>query len=297
MPRPVDVGLLDSWQLSLHDKSPRTVQMYRGVLDMFAAWLVDTERPALHEVTRRDCEGWFTEQREAGRAKATMRSRWIALRSFYNWAHLEDEVDANPMERVKVSRAEPDPPDVLTDDDLRALLKATEGRSFNERRDHAIIRTMVAAGLRASELVGLRLDDVDLASRIVAVHHAKGDRMRYVRIDPTTAAAIDRYKRVRARHRFADRPNLWVGHRGPMTRKGLGPMLVKRAEQAGIGHVHPHQLRHTWAHRYLRRGGQEGDLQRLGGWENTDVMRRYGSAMAADRALAAYDDVAPMEGL
>jgi integrase len=71
-------------------------------------------------------------------------------------------------------------------------------------------------------------------------------------------------------------------------------MLRTRAEQAGVGHVHPHQLRHTWAHSYLQAGGNEGDLQRLGGWENADIMRRYGAARAVDRALAAYDNVNPM---
>lgn len=74
-------------------------------------------------------------------------------------------------------------------------------------------------------------------------------------------------------------------------------MLNKRAEEAGVDHVHPHRLRHTWADRWLRAGGNEGDLQRLGGWESAEIMRRYGAARAVDRALAAYDSVDPMAGL
>ena len=74
-------------------------------------------------------------------------------------------------------------------------------------------------------------------------------------------------------------------------------MLSKRCEIAGVDHIHPHQLRHTWADRWLAAGGNEGDLQRLGGWENSDVMRRYGAARAVDRALASYDTTNPMEGL
>jgi integrase len=74
-------------------------------------------------------------------------------------------------------------------------------------------------------------------------------------------------------------------------------ILSKRATAAGIGHVHPHMLRHTWADAYLSGGGNEGDLQKLGGWENSDIMRRYGSARATDRALAAYDDVDHMRDL
>jgi integrase/recombinase XerD len=82
-----------------------------------------------------------------------------------------------------------------------------------------------------------------------------------------------------------------------MSRKGVPEMLAKRAREAGIGHVHPHQLRHTWADRWLAAGGSEGDLQRLGGWESPEIMRRYGESRAVDRALAAYDTIDLMGSL
>ncbi len=118
-----------------------------------------------------------------------------------------------------------------------------------------------------------------------------------MRFDAATVAALDRYKRIRARHRLANLSAFWIGFRGPLTRKGLGPIFDKRSTQAGIGHIHPHQLRHTFASRWLAAGGNEGDLQRLGGWENADVMRRYGAAQGVDRALDAYDRIDIMEGL
>lgn len=103
-------------------------------------------------------------------------------------------------------------------------------------------------------------------------------------------------KRIRARHPYASLPWLWIGFRGRMTRKGVPTMLNKRAAEAGVRHVHPHQLRHTWADRWLSAGGNEGDRQRLGGWESAEIMRRYGEARAVDRALTAYDAVNPTEG-
>jgi site-specific recombinase XerD len=223
-----------------------------------------------------------------------MRSRWIALRNLYGWCVDEDELDASPLERVRVEKSNPPAPDVLTDDDIAKLLKACEGRGFYERRDLALIRFMLATGVRVSEATDLTLEDVDLRNRVAHVRHGKGDRARLVRFDAATAAAIDRYIRARARHRFAHLPALWIGHRGKMTRKGVPSMLDKRAAQAGVDHVHPHQLRHTWADRWLRLGGNEGDLQRLGGWESSDIMRRYGEARAVDRALAAYDRINPL---
>jgi len=295
-------ALVESWQLSLHGKATRTVKHYLDEVWRFAHWLLENDRPVsapgdLLAVERRDIEAWLTAQRAEGRAQATMRNRWVALRNLYGWALAEGEIEASPLERVVVAKGNPPAPDVLTDDDLKLLLKACEGKDFYARRDLAQIRLMLATGLRVSEVCDVALGDLDLVNRIVAVRHGKGDKARLVRFDAPTAAALDRYKRVRARHRYAGLPWLWIGYRGRTTRKGIPEMLAKRAEAAGIGHVHCHQLRHTWADRWLRSGGNEGDLQRLGGWESSEIMRRYGEARAVDRALNAYDTINPMGNL
>jgi site-specific recombinase XerD len=245
-------------------------------------------------VERRDVEAWIADQQARGLAKATIRGRWIALRNLYGWLVDEDELDVSPLAKVRVPKPDAPPPDVLDASSVKALLKACEGRAFEDRRDAALIRFMAATGLRVSEVCGLELGDIDYLNRLATVRSGKGDKARVVRFDPATAAALDRYRRARGRHRHAGRRELWIGFRGPLTRKGVPAILDKRAAMAGIGHVHAHQLRHTWAHRWLAAGGTEGDLQRLGGWANAEVMRRYGSAMAADRALAAYDTVDPM---
>lgn len=296
-------ALLASWELSLHQHQPRTVALYLQEARRFAAWLDGRDgahgaHGDLLAVTKRDVEAWLGDLRARGLAQATMRSRWIALRNLYGWAAKEGEIDASPLERVTVSKGNEPAPDVLDATTLVLLLKSLAGTDFYSRRDLALFRLMLATGLRVSEACGLTPGDVDLRNRVVTVAHGKGDKARIARFDPATAAALDRYLRIRARHgRHAASPALWIGFRGPLTRKGVATILNGRARRAGLGHIHPHQLRHTWASRWLAAGGQEGDLQRLGGWENAEVMRRYGSARAVDRALSAYDQVNPMEGL
>jgi site-specific recombinase XerD len=292
-------ALIESWRLSLHDKSPRTVDLYLREVRRFAIWLAATDRPEessgdLLVVDRQDVEAWIRDMQGAGRAKATIRSRWIALRNFYGWLVEEEELDQSPLARVRVPKPDPPPPDVLTPDRLTALLRACEGRSFEDRRDAALIRFMLATGLRVSETCDLEVGDIDLSLRLATVRSGKGDKARVVRFDPATAKALDRYLRARARHRYARRRDLWIGYRGPLTRKGVPAILDKRTAMAGIGHVHAHQLRHTWAHRWLTNGGAEQDMMRLGGWANGEVMRRYRAAQAVDRALAAYDNIDPM---
>ena len=290
-------ALLESWELSLHAKRPRTIELYLTEVRRFAAWLAANDKAGggdLAAVTKRDVESWLGDMRGRGLSQATMRSRWIALRSLYGWAAEEGEVEENPVARVKVEKANPPAPSVVTPEDLAALLKACQGQDFYARRDYAMIRTLIATGLRVSELVALEQSDLDLRNRVASVRDGKGGRARIVKFDAGTAAALDRYKRIRARHRFAGDSALWIGHRGPMSRKGVPETLAKRAKQAGIGHVHPHQLRHTWADRWLAAGGSEGDLLKLGGWESAEIMRRYGESRAVDRALGAYDQIDPM---
>ena len=69
---------------------------------------------------------------------------------------------------------------------------------------------------------------------------------------------------------------------------GIAQMLKRRCRKAGIDELHPHQFRHTAAHRWLVRGGSEGDAMRLLGWRSRVMLDRYGAALAASRAEAAY---------
>jgi site-specific recombinase XerD len=280
-------ALITSWQLALHDRADTTRVLYADVVRRFAATLPS----GLLEATRRDCQAYFAGLRELGRSQATMRSRWIALRNFYGWATAEEEITENPMAGVKVAKPDPPPPTMPDDDDVAKLLKVCAGKEFHQRRDLAMIRLAAATGMRVAELVALKVEDVDLANRLVVIHHGKGDRRRVARIDAETGHALDRYLRTRARHRFAARPELWLSRFGAFKRKGAMAMLPRRCDEAGIPRLHWHLLRHRYAHTFLARGGQEGDLAKLGGWEDATVMRRYGASLAVDRALAAYDEM------
>lgn len=300
MAEAADRGLLRSWELHLRSigRSPRTIELYLKTLGGFTKWLTDHGRDGgLLAVRRADVTEWLAGLRDAGLSENTVRNRWIALRSLYRWLVEEEEIAENPLARINVTRPETPPPDVLRDEDLRALLRACQGKDFKDRRDYAIIRLLAGTGMRLAECASLQEADIDLMQRLVVIHKGKGGKTRIVRIDSETASAIDRYLRVRARHRCAGLPDLWIGHRGRFGSKGIQAIVPQRAEMAGLGHVHVHQLRHSYAHRFLERGGTEGDLQLLGGWEDPKVMRRYGSALAADRALAAADRIDVLGGL
>ena len=189
-------------------------------------------------------------------------------------------------------------PQVISEDHLAALLDVTKGRQFAERRDHAIFRILIDTGMRRGELADLLVSDVDLDGQVILVSRSKTKRGRLVPIGTKTAASIDRYLRVRTGHREATTPRLWIGHRGNFTGEGVRQMLIKRCKEAGIPQIHPHQFRHTAAHRWLIAGGQEQDLARIAGWAPGSVMlSRYGASAATERAREAHRRLAPGDSL
>src|SRR5215217_5777757 len=92
--------------------------------------------------------------------------------------------------------------------------------------------------------------------------------------------ALERYLRVRTRHKHAELPWLWIGLRGRLTAYGVVMMLRRRGRQAGLPGLHPPQFRHTSAHQWLAEGGGETDLMRLAGWKSRFMLQRYGASAA-----------------
>lgn len=284
--------LVASWTLALRSdrKSPSTIKSY---LDGVTQYLDLCEQDGLPPLDRGSLRTFVASMMDAGREPATARARQLAVRRFSAWLAEEREISVDPFLGVKAPKLDTKVTEPLTDAQLQALLKACtppkgadRATELRHRRDEAILRFMLETGTRAGEVVALQVADVDLLAGTATVRRGKGGKGRVVPFGPHTAKAIDRYLRLRRTHRLADAaPDLWLGDRGKgFTYDALHKTLRQRADAAGIEGFHPHLMRHTAAHRWLKAGGSEMGLMAVAGWTRPDMLMRYTKAQAAARA-------------
>lgn len=269
------------------DLSPRTIYLDEASVRMFCAWLAEDERPEiLEEMTRGALTAWLAGLTDL-HEPATVAIRFRALRGFCRWLEAEGIVTVSPMQGLKQPSVRTKPVPVIKDEHLSALLKTCSSRSFADRRDEAIIRLLLDCGLRVSELTSLTAGDIDLDDDSAEVL-GKGRKPRRVYLSSKTVRALDRYIRARRESKHRSTPELFLGNRGKLTPDGVRQMLNRRADAAGLPHLHPHMFRHTVAHDHLMSGGQERDLKRLMGWSSDLMLERYGASAADVRAREAH---------
>ena len=287
---------LDSFLLSLEAENlaAKTRRTYGEAVELFGRFLAARGMPIDPGTSRREPVEAFLADQVARWRPMTARNRYLALKRFFDWLTDEGLIDASPMARTRPPRVPEEPVPLVPEETVKAILRACEGKALADRRDAAMIRLLLDSGARRSEVAALTVDAVDLREKIATVL-GKGRRPRIVTFGSRTALAIDRYLRERRLHRDAERPELWLGHRGPVTSDGIAQILERRCAKAGLSRIGAHAFRHLFAHAMLSSGMQETDLMRLAGWRSRQMVARYAAAAGTDRAIAAYRRLAPSD--
>ncbi len=181
-------ALLPSWEISLQAerKSPNTIKAYGDSVRAFLAWSARHGRAAALE---RRTVAAFTSALLAdhGAAAATANVRHRSLRRFSAWLAEEGELAADPLLGIRPPKLDKKIVPKLTDDELRLLLKACDGKGLADRRDEAIVRLATEAMCRADELLAMTVDDVDLRRGLATITRGKGGKGRIVPFGPDRA--------------------------------------------------------------------------------------------------------------
>jgi integrase/recombinase XerD len=279
--------------------SRNTLEAYRSDLQQYGKFLsrhrVDALSAAPSDVAAFVCE--LAEGHEGRRpvAPATLQRKIACLRSFYRQLRREHLIDYDPTAELRPPRSGARLPKVLSRDEVAKLLAQPRGTTPAAVRDRALLETIYACGLRASEAVTLELCELDLEAGILRAR-GKGSKERIVPIGSKAIQSLEAYLRT-ARPRLVgvrDERRVFVNLTGgALSRQGLYKIVQRHARSAGLERkMSPHTLRHTFATHLLAGGCDLRSLQEMLGHADIGTTQVY-THLSAERLRDVYFDAHP----
>ena len=267
-----------------------TIRNYRKDLDSLRRLL--GEKP-WEQVDLLALRHFVVEQRTKGLSKATVARQVATIRSFFRFLCRDGYLAANPALGLTRPKQDRHLPHFLSVEEASRLVQAPLGDGLASLRDRAILETLYSAGLRVSELVGLRLRDVDLISQTIRVM-GKGKKERLVPVGSYSVRAIRQYlKALGPDGENADGPIFRNRLRGRLTDRSVRRILNRYIVQASIHQkISPHSLRHSFATHLLDRGADLRSVQELLGHSNLATTQIY-THVTTERMKKVYETAHP----
>ena len=250
-----------------------TLESYKRDLDRLQTWATANGQQ-LSELTRADLRKWIASLSREGLAPTSVSRAVSATRGFFKFLMLDGHIKIHPAEDLDTPQRFSYLPKFLTEEEINRLLAAPDVSTAEGIRDRAVLEVMYATGLRVSELVDLKLNDVDLLAGLL-VCHGKGNKERRVPLGKSAIHWLQQYFAVKAGFGKQTSPNVFL-HRGrPFTRHFAWSMIKRHSTNAGIKDVSPHTLRHSFATHLLQHGADSRSVQALLGHEDISTTQIY----------------------
>ncbi len=275
-----------SW-LAARNCSPRTIANYSRCLTAFTSW---SGKP-WEQIQLDDLRGYLFERMKVGEARATIRLRFAALRSFFRHRREQRGLTVPPVEALQLPRGKRALPMVLTESQAEDLVRAPESSpkfrqtvAWASARDSAILELFYSSGLRLEEMAALDVRDIDAGQGTVRVT-GKGEKTRLAPVGRAALDAIAGY-RIQAGVRVGA---LFLGKsRTRLGRRSLWAIVKKAALAAGLPpSVSPHKLRHTFATHLLDHGADLRSVQEMLGHASLSTTQIY-THVSVQRLIEAY---------
>jgi integrase/recombinase XerD len=263
--------------------SNSTIAAYRQDLRDFQVWLQKSSlaRP-LKEITYDDLSLFVSALAEQNQKPASISRKISTLRQFFKFGCLELGLESNPTELLKAPKNKPPLPKTISEKEVTSLLEAVDNLAQSRGtahprflRDRAMIYLLYASGLRVSELVGLKLSQIDLQAGYLRIH-GKGGKERVTPFAKTAGDRLQEYLDIRSKF-DPQTDEVFIGHAGSaITRQAFWKILKSLAGQAGISaSLSPHTLRHSFATHLLHSGMDLRSLQMLLGHSDLSTTQIY----------------------
>lgn len=233
---------------------------------------------SLTEVSENDLHLLLTTLRDLGISPRSQARLIAGMRSFFKFLRMEGYIVNDPSELIESPQINRELPDVLSVEEIDAMIAAIPSGKDESLRNHAIIETLYGSGLRVSELVATRISRIDLKEALMIVE-GKGNKQRLVPVSPTAVDLITEY--LHARSLLKIQPSgqdiLFLNRRGaPLSRVMVFYIIRDLAALAGIQKtVSPHTLRHSFATHLLEGGANLRAIQEMLGHESISTTELY----------------------
>jgi integrase/recombinase XerD len=289
-----------TWLAVERGRAPSTLVAYRRDLTRYATWLAGRGL-AVDTVGEADLASFVASESAAGRSPATVARVAVAVRSLHRFLSIEHEGRADPGADVEAPRVPAGLPKALDEAQVAALLDGVTGDRPVDRRDLAMLEVLYGTGLRAAELVGLSMADVDLDGGLLRAF-GKGRKERIVPLGRLARQSLERWfdpggrpelVPSQWRHR-GDAEAVFLNQRGSrLTRQGAWLVIKSRADAVGLGGVvWPHVLRHSCATHMLDRGADIRAVQELLGHASISTTQTY-TKVTTERLRTVYEPAHP----
>jgi integrase/recombinase XerD len=258
--------------------APNSVEAYARDLRRYAEHLEHLGVRSWDRVGRTEIQAHLAELLRRGLSARSQARALSAIRSLHRLLFAERITPLDPADEIEAPRAGRRLPELLSHEEMGRLLSAPDPRTAAGARDRAMLELLYATGVRVSELVGLKLNDLNLETRML-VARGKGNKERLVPVGAPAAEAVRAYlgsarERLLRGRRTKD---LFVTPRGRgLTRQGFAKLLTRYARSAGIRRtVSPHRLRHSFATHLLEGGADLRAVQEMLGHADVSTTQIY----------------------
>jgi len=255
-----------------------TLEAYSNDLTEYIHWVDEGFKGALGEIQEKDLRLYFLRKREQGISARSMARKTSSIKNFYRFLQKQGHLSENPTDLLESPKTGAALPKNLSLEEVERLLAQPDPSSLLGARDQAMLEILYATGLRVSELLALRLKDINLEVGYL-VAYGKGSKERLVPFGDQALEALKRYLLTfRSRLCKAGKvPNLFLNRSGrKLSRQGFWKLIHRYALQAGItSPVTPHVLRHAFATHLLERGADLHSVQLLLGHSNISTTQIY----------------------
>ena len=280
--------------IEVEGKTQNTVLSYRASLEDFRrvgdrlGLPSELEAYSVEHVYR-----FLGDLKERGASPAYQHRRHREVKTFFSWCRRMDYLTDNVFAKVALVKLDQQIRPPFSPDEIQRLLGSLDRFAPPGCRNHALILFLLDTGVRVSECVSVRLEDVDWERRRVLVCETKNKHDRWVGFGERTAQAMRDYVE---RFRGDRSGELFLTSAGePMASGNTVRVLLRRiAEQLGLEKVHPHRFRHTFATWAIQSGAREIDVQMLLGHSDLAMVQRYSRTYTSEQAVRAHAGLSPV---